>query len=60
MSAAASVVLTACVILHRNDWYSPLMLPTDVPPLLEALPEEDRLDSTDRYPSDFTLGAFGV
>ncbi|XP_055460634.1 cilia- and flagella-associated protein 221 [Psammomys obesus] len=33
---------------QRNDWYSSLMLPTDVPTLLEALPEEDRLESTER------------
>jgi hypothetical protein len=36
------------------------MLPIDVPAPLEDLPEEDRLETTERYSSDFLLGAFGV
>ncbi|XP_021022400.1 cilia- and flagella-associated protein 221 [Mus caroli] len=33
---------------QRSDWYSPLMLPIDVPAPLEDLPEEDRLETTER------------
>ncbi|XP_028627355.1 cilia- and flagella-associated protein 221 [Grammomys surdaster] len=33
---------------QRSDWYSPMMLPIDVPTPLEDLPEEDRLETTER------------
>ncbi|XP_032771369.1 cilia- and flagella-associated protein 221 [Rattus rattus] len=33
---------------QRSDWYSPVMLPVDIPSPLEDLPEEDRLETTER------------
>ncbi|CAH7193168.1 Cfap221 [Phodopus roborovskii] len=33
---------------QRSDWYSTVLLPIDVPAPLDALPEEDRLETTER------------
>ncbi|GAB1285349.1 Cilia- and flagella-associated protein 221 [Apodemus speciosus] len=33
---------------QRSDWYSLMMLPVDTPAPLEDLPEEDRLETTER------------
>ncbi|KAL1775501.1 cilia-and flagella-associated protein 221 isoform X1 [Sigmodon hispidus] len=33
---------------QRSDWYSTVMLPKDVPAPLDALPEEDRLETNER------------
>uniref|UniRef100_A0A8C2MWC8 Cilia and flagella associated protein 221 n=1 Tax=Cricetulus griseus TaxID=10029 RepID=A0A8C2MWC8_CRIGR len=35
-------------ITQRSDWYSPVLLPVDTPAPLDALPEEDRLETMER------------